>query len=203
MVSPHGDAALRFFRSSGIVPPESFTEAQVRDGFGEFDEMCVGCHGAPGKKRNEIGKGLRPQAPDLAESARSWTSGNLFWIVKNGVKMTAMPAFGPTHDDATIWNIVAFLNRLPSTTPDQYARLKEENAGPEGNTSINLCDKRSATRRLTALQTAHQASSDFGSASWDPVTVPATLSSLARSVDPVARSIPLQPPLTIATLSLV
>jgi hypothetical protein len=33
----------------------------------------------------------------------------VFWVIKNGVKMTAMPAFGKTQDDQTIWKLAAFL----------------------------------------------------------------------------------------------
>jgi mono/diheme cytochrome c family protein len=79
--------------------------------------------------RSAVGKGLRPRAPDLAQAARNWDSGSLFWIVKNGIKMTGMPAFGPTHDDQTIWNIVAFVSRLPDITPEQYRQFEEQTAG--------------------------------------------------------------------------
>ncbi|MGH8456557.1 MAG: c-type cytochrome, partial [Stenotrophobium sp.] len=46
-----------------------------------------------------------------------------FWMIKHGVKMTAMPAWGPTHDDAKIWGMVAFLQKLPKLTPAQYAAM--------------------------------------------------------------------------------
>jgi mono/diheme cytochrome c family protein len=116
-------------RSSGVVAPRSFADEQVRDGFEEFNAMCVGCHGAPGRMRSAAGKGLRPRAPDLARAARTWGNGNLFWIVKNGIKMTGMPAFGTTHDDQTIWNIVAFVRQLPDMTSEQYQQLEEQAAG--------------------------------------------------------------------------
>lgn len=114
-------------RSAGITAPEGFTEAQARDGFNEFSAMCAGCHGAPGKMRGMAGKGLYPRPPDLAIVAPDWDNKSLFWIVKNGIKMTGMPAFGPTHDDQTIWNIVAFVRQLPNMTSDQYTRWEEEN----------------------------------------------------------------------------
>jgi mono/diheme cytochrome c family protein len=119
-------------RSSTIVAPESFNEEQVRAGSKEFRAMCAGCHGAPGKMRSAAGKGLRPRAPDLALAARDWTTANLFWIVKNGVKMTGMPAFGPTHNDQTIWNLVAFVRQLPDMTPEQYQRFADESVAAGG-----------------------------------------------------------------------
>lgn len=119
-------------RSSAIVPPKTFTDDQVRKGFEEFDEMCVACHGAPGKEKSSVGKGLRPQPPNLAEAAGRWDDGSLFWIIKNGIKMTGMPAFGPTHDDPTIWSIVAFVRRLPHMTAAQYKEW-EGHAEPHGH----------------------------------------------------------------------
>lgn len=115
-------------RSSGIAAPKRFTDEQVRKGFEEFAAMCVGCHGAPGRMRNAAGRGLNPRAPDLAQAARNWDNSSLFWIVKNGVRMTGMPAFGATHDDETLWNIVAFVKHLPNITSAQYSKLEEQAA---------------------------------------------------------------------------
>src|SRR2546423_13483863 len=58
--------------------------------------MCVQCHGAPGRDPGIVGKGLRPPPPVLSEAVRPWDRAELFWIVKNGIKMTGMPASGPT-----------------------------------------------------------------------------------------------------------
>jgi len=121
-------------QGSAIKTPAPLSDEQARKGFGDFSEMCAPCHGAPGKERSEIGKGLRPHPPDLTEVAKHWDDGHLFWIVKNGIKMTGMPAFGPTHDDERLWNIVAFVRRLSKTTPEQYRRLEQETqrARPSG-----------------------------------------------------------------------
>jgi len=110
-------------RGSSVQTPQQLTEEQALRGFKEFNEMCVTCHGAPGKAPSEAGKGLLPQPPDLAQAVPSWDRPHLFWIVKNGIKMTGMPAFGPTHEDSEIWDIVAFIERLPTMTAEQYSRL--------------------------------------------------------------------------------
>ena len=116
--------------SADIEAPMSFSEAQARAGFQEFNSMCVNCHGAPGRMRSAAGRGMRLRPPDLAHAARDWDSASLFWIIKNGINMTGMPAFGTTHDDATIWSIVAFLKQLPATNAEAYQRL-EQQAGPD------------------------------------------------------------------------
>ena len=92
--------------------------------------MCVQCHGAPGKERGEIGKGLTPRPPSLIDAVPLWSSSELFWIVKNGIQMTGMPAFGPTHDDDRIWAIVSFVQQLPRMSPTQYGQRTSIPAEP-------------------------------------------------------------------------
>lgn len=111
-------------RADVVTAPEKFTDEQVHEGFRAYNEMCVICHGAPGKEASEIGKGLEPRPPDLAEAAKRWEPRELFWIVKNGIKMTGMPAFGNTHDDQEIWSVVAFVQQLPNVTAEQFTRLE-------------------------------------------------------------------------------
>ena len=98
----------------------------VRTGLVHFSEMCVVCHGAPGVPKSEIGMGLNPDPPDLAHEGAEQAPARLFWVVKNGIKMTGMPAFGMTHTDEQIWSMVAFLKQLPKLTPQQYAAMAQE-----------------------------------------------------------------------------
>jgi ketosteroid isomerase-like protein len=67
---------------------------------------------------SEIRSGLYPQPPNLSEMRVE--PRDAFWVIKHGLKMSAMPAWGLTHDDDTIWSIVAFLQKLPDLTPAQY-----------------------------------------------------------------------------------
>jgi mono/diheme cytochrome c family protein len=73
-------------------------------------------------KRTEISRGLYPRAPELRRKRHS-TPAEDFWVVKHGIKMTGMPAWGVTHDDEILWDVVAFLRKLPELTPDQYQSL--------------------------------------------------------------------------------
>jgi mono/diheme cytochrome c family protein len=104
---------------------EAWSEDQVRRGFEDYDDMCIICHGAPGKERGYIGNGLQPQPPNLAEASRHWSSAELFWIIKNGIKMTGMPAFGPTHQDEQIWNIVGFVRQLPKISAQEFKAMEQ------------------------------------------------------------------------------
>jgi hypothetical protein len=105
---------------------EVWSEEQVRKGFEEYDEMCIICHAAPGKAPTDIRQGLQPNPPNLAETSQQWSGAELFWIIKNGIKMTGMPAFGPTHQDEQIWNIVGFVRRLPKISAQEFKAMEEQ-----------------------------------------------------------------------------
>jgi mono/diheme cytochrome c family protein len=95
---------------------------RIASGAGQYAEMCSACHLAPGMKRTEISRGLYPRPPDLRRGSRS-TPAEDFWVVKHGVKMTGMAAWGVTHDDEILWDVVAFLRKMPDLTPEQYQAL--------------------------------------------------------------------------------
>ena len=116
--------------TGSITPPPSYDdEHQVGHGFRLYDEMCVQCHGAPGKKPGEVGLGLRPEPRELSKVVRRWKTAELFWIVKHGIKATGMPAFGKTHTEEQLWSVVAFVQTLPDLSPERYKAL-DESTGP-------------------------------------------------------------------------
>jgi len=101
------------------VPANLMDVKRLQSGAGLYTEMCSGCHLAPGLEKSEISQGLYPKAPELfREPQRS--PREQFWIIKHGVKLTAMPAWGKTHSDELIWDMVAFVRQLPKMTPAQY-----------------------------------------------------------------------------------
>jgi mono/diheme cytochrome c family protein len=42
--------------------------------------------------------------------------------------MSAMPAWGKTLDDAAIWDLVAFVRKLPTMTPEAYQQVLPSSA---------------------------------------------------------------------------
>jgi mono/diheme cytochrome c family protein len=113
-------------RSKDIQVPPLGDPAQIRIGLVHYHEMCVTCHGAPGVGMSEIGQGLNPEPPDLEDAGSEDEVGETFWTIKNGIKMTGMPAFGPTHSDEEVWAIVAFVQRMSKLTPAEYQALVRE-----------------------------------------------------------------------------
>ncbi len=105
------------------VPPLS-DPALIERGFYHFREKCVQCHGAPGIAQDEIGKGLTPIPANLVETAREWTAAEIYWTVKQGVKMTGMPAWKFTYEEEDLWAIVAFIKQLlPKLSPEEYRAM--------------------------------------------------------------------------------
>lgn len=126
-------------RAKDIPVPDLDDNALVRAGVNDFEAMCVDCHGAPGKARGPAGKGLNPQAPDLRETAQQRTPAELFWATKHGIKMTGMPAWGATHDDESLWPVVAFMVALPELDAKSYGELlaSAEGHGHHSNDSTS------------------------------------------------------------------
>jgi mono/diheme cytochrome c family protein len=108
-------------RASEVGPAPQFTPAMIEAGAGEYKEYCAHCHGGVGASKAEWAAGMRPHPPALARVADQWSSAEVFWMVKHGIKMSGMPAFGPTHDDETLWNITAFVKAMPEMTAERYA----------------------------------------------------------------------------------
>ena len=115
-----------------IEAPAEFTPAMITAGAGEYKAMCVQCHGGIGEGRAEWAETMRPKPPALAHAAREWSSEEIFWLVKHGVKMSGMPAFGPTHDDRTLWNIAAFVKAMPEMSEQEYAGYAVGHVDPPG-----------------------------------------------------------------------
>ena len=105
----------------GIEVPADLNSAErIATGAGLYAEMCTGCHLGPGLEKTELSQGLYPPAPELASTGLEYTPAQQFWAIKHGVKLSAMPAWGKTHDDQLIWSMVAFIRQLPKMSPAQY-----------------------------------------------------------------------------------
>ena len=111
--------------SKGISVPPLNNERLVDVGFPHFHDTCRLCHGAPGYPNKEFAEGLYPRPPFLGshEVQSENEDRELYWIVKNGLKMTGMPSFGKTHSEEQLWGIVAFVRRLPSLDPQHYKEM--------------------------------------------------------------------------------
>ena len=104
-------------------PPISLDDpATVRAGARAYAARgCLNCHGGPGVGWAKFSEGLRPDPPDLKDLVKERDPPQLFWVVKNGVKMTGMPSFGSIGaPDQEIWTIVAFIKKLPTVSDADF-----------------------------------------------------------------------------------
>jgi mono/diheme cytochrome c family protein len=114
-------------RGDRVIAPSIDDPKMIAEGAEHYSAMCVGCHLAPGVEKSELRAGLYPRPPALAD-VHGLTPGIAFWIIKHGIKMSAMPAWGATHSDEEIWNMVAFVQKLPGMTPEEYRALTADSA---------------------------------------------------------------------------
>ena len=110
--------------AKGISAPASVSEAQARRGFCSYEVHCVACHGAPAVPRERWVSGIEPSPPYLLDTTHRWKPRELFWIAKNGIKMTGMPAWRNTMSDAEIWDVVGFLEAMSKLNPQVYGRWR-------------------------------------------------------------------------------
>lgn len=146
-------------RSGDIRVPDLTDEQLVLKGAGQYATMCAGCHLAPGVNRSEIRPGLYPQPPNL--STQAFGPRTVFWVTKHGLKMSGMPAWGLGHDDATIWSIVAFVQKLPGMSPQQYRDIvakappDEEMDGGDGKAHEHVHEHGAMPANQSSLESRH------------------------------------------------
>jgi mono/diheme cytochrome c family protein len=107
--------AKRFFvaRDARGLEPLPPTPISVTQGLAAYSGSCVACHGVTGRKPTDIGRALYPPAPALDSSAvQQYSDEELFWIIKNGIRLTGMPSFAGIHTDREIWDVVYYLRSL-------------------------------------------------------------------------------------------
>jgi len=78
-----------------------------------FGSECANCHGNDGRTPTDMGRGLYPRAPDLgSEEVQHWSDRELFWIIRNGIRLSGMPAFGKQLTDQETWSLVHYVKSL-------------------------------------------------------------------------------------------
>ena len=97
--------------SIALRPPN--TASTVAIGEMQFRASCAACHGLDGRTPSDIGRWMYPRSSDLGSAAvQQWSDAELFWIVKNGIRLTGMPGFGKVHPDERIWHLVYYVRTL-------------------------------------------------------------------------------------------
>ncbi len=109
---------------------EVATPEVMKDAREHFADHCSQCHANDGSGNTEMGKNLYPRAPDMRLAAtQQLTDGELYYIIRNGVPLTGMPAWGEpdTPQDDESWQLVLFLRHLPKLTAEEIKDMEHYN----------------------------------------------------------------------------
>lgn len=120
-------------RAQALQAPADLCDPQrIARGFGAFRDMCAICHTLPGDDPTPLTRGLNPAPPDLAKGEGHMSETEVFWVIKNGIRMTGMPAWHPSHSEGELWDIVAFIKVLPDMRVEEIDLLKQRYPTPSG-----------------------------------------------------------------------
>jgi mono/diheme cytochrome c family protein len=104
---------VRWNSRDGIPPPPADLQASIGEGDKLYAVDCSMCHGSNGHTPTDNGRWMYPRASDLTSPAvQGYSDRELFWIVKNGIRLSGMPAFGKVESDEHIWNLVNYVETL-------------------------------------------------------------------------------------------
>jgi mono/diheme cytochrome c family protein len=144
-------------RAARITVPDLDRPEQKQRGLALFRQHCVQCHGAPGVAPEPFALGMTPAPANLVYTAREWSPAELFWVVKEGIKMTGMPAWKHRLSDDDIWAIVSLMRELPRLSPETYRAMKAPPATASApDVAVPDADRGKKTIEQYACVTCHE-----------------------------------------------
>lgn len=121
-------------------PPPLDDPALIAKGKSYAELRCAPCHAAPGRPADLIARGMLPEPPDISALARKFSPDELHWIIKHGIKMSAMPAWPTQQRDDEIWSLVAYLDQVKQNPQfEAPPQGSSERPGIGGTVSLNAC----------------------------------------------------------------
>jgi len=162
---PEAIAARKFRRwaipagATNLKNPVPATPEMLRHGLEHWADHCAACHGNDGSGKTTIGLNLYPKAPDMrGQDTQSLSDGELYYIIRNGVRMTGMPAWGKSEDgehDHETWMLVLFIRHLPQLTTEELQTMTKLN--PKSPSEME--EERQEEEFLSGIESAnHKAS---------------------------------------------
>jgi mono/diheme cytochrome c family protein len=107
--------------------PVAFSSESLHEAMEHFADHCAFCHGSDGSGQTQIGRGLYPPPPDMrSATTQQLSDGELYSIIRNGVRFTGMPAFGEKsgEPDFDSWKLVLFIRYMPQMKPEEIEHME-------------------------------------------------------------------------------
>jgi mono/diheme cytochrome c family protein len=101
----------------------------VHEGMAHWADHCATCHANNGSGDTMYGKTMYPRPPDMRQKdTQAMSDGELYYTIKNGVRLSGMPAFGdPGDDDVDSWKLVVFIRHVPQLIPAEETEMQRLN----------------------------------------------------------------------------
>lgn len=111
--------------------PLSADEINLMAGVKIYKMNCAVCHGLPNGNKTAIAKGLFPPPPQLFgdDSVTDDPIGEIYWKVKNGIRLTGMPGFTDTLSETELWQVSQVLqnaDKLSVSVKESLTSIRKE-----------------------------------------------------------------------------
>jgi mono/diheme cytochrome c family protein len=103
--------------------------AVIEEARAHWADHCATCHANNGSGDTLLGRTMYPRPPDMRKAeSQQQSDGELYYVIKNGVRLTGMPAFGePGNNDHSSWHLVCFIRHLPKMTEEEELAMRALN----------------------------------------------------------------------------
>jgi mono/diheme cytochrome c family protein len=116
-------------RCKTMKNPVAATPEVIHEGMAHWADHCAACHANNGSGDTMYGKTMYPRPPDMRQKdTQEMSDGELYYTIKNGIRLSGMPAFGdPGDDDLDSWKLVAFIRHLPTLSDQEEMEMEHLN----------------------------------------------------------------------------
>jgi mono/diheme cytochrome c family protein len=109
--------------AKGMSAPTPATPESIIAGGKLYMAGCAGCHGEPGKPFREDHDHY-PPVPQLPHTISQYSEPEIAWIIKHGVRMTGMSAYGGFYREDQLWALAAFVHRINGLSPAEIQGIQ-------------------------------------------------------------------------------
>ena len=108
-----------------VKNPVAGDEANLAEGMKLYQTQCAGCHGDIDHPESDSAKSFYPRPPQFMHEEPDMPDNHHFFLIKNGIRLSGMPAFEHSMTDEKIWRVVAFLSKMNNLPPQMQQQWKE------------------------------------------------------------------------------